>query len=172
MCWCTPALKVPNCGRPGCHPPGDGQRPVPEAASWRPPVMVPPRGAATIAPSLGLTRPPHVAPPGPGCSATAPPYPTHNPEPPPSAEPRYDGAAMLSRLSGLPKAELLSLWDEVKANRARLESCSGHRFDKQLDPDGSRLRVRWECSVCRGTVDGQARAWYELGKAHGAVGAS
>lgn len=169
MCWCTPMLRTPNCGRPNCHPPG--QPPWPAGSpGWRPPVMSPPRGAPAPVPSLGLARPDHAGPPasGPFCPTCAANHycPTHNPAPAPAPA---DGATRLSKAIGIPRDELQAIWGEVQANSARLRACPSHSFDRPLDAPGSRLRVRWACSACGGTVDGVAKGWYELGRQHGPV---
>lgn len=86
--------------------------------------------------------------------------PDHNPEP----------VAMLSAFTKLSEPVLREIWDEVQANSARLALCRGHSFAAQIDPPGSRVRRRWRCANCQGTVDETAKLWYERGLAHGQGG--
>ena len=39
-----------------------------------------------------------------------------------------DGAKMLSDMSGIPREEIMSLWDQVKENHRKLRECKRHRF--------------------------------------------
>lgn len=75
-------------------------------------------------------------------------------------EKRYDGVAVLSKVSGLPRAEVQELWQQVKANQARLDACPGpHRFDGHGRRD-------YRCSECGGTVSAIAYVWYVAGLEH------
>lgn len=75
-------------------------------------------------------------------------------------EKRYDGAEALSAASGLPKTQVLELWEQVKQNKQRLDGCEGpHRFER----DGREFR----CGRCGGTVSAVAYAWYLAGLEHG-----
>ena len=59
---------------------------------------------------------------------------------------------------------MLSLWDEVKANRARLEACSRHDFP---GPEPVSLGLRYTCRACGGWADGNSVLWYRRGLSHG-----
>lgn len=57
-----------------------------------------------------------------------------------------DGAAVLSRVSGLSRDDVLQIWEEVKANKARLDACPRHRF-----PGGSvKIGQKVICQACGG----------------------
>jgi len=63
------------------------------------------------------------------------------------------------------RATALRLWEQVKANRERLDACAGpHEF---ADITGRQILNRYGCTKCGGQVDHIARAWYERGLAHG-----
>lgn len=61
---------------------------------------------------------------------------------------------------------------EVKANRALLESCSGHDFSIAIDRITKvpltevKTFCDWKCSKCGGHVDGMMKIWYNKGVAH------
>ena len=61
----------------------------------------------------------------------------------------YDGAAEFSRITGRSREEILSIWEEVKANKARLDACPRHRFT----PVPVRLGDRFTCTACGGVVN-------------------
>lgn len=92
------------------------------------------------------------------------------PAAPPSPGPRPYTLADAAAAVGLRMAprEIEAMVADVKANIGLLESCPRHRFEEALDPPGARLRVRWRCKVCAGTVDASAKLWYERGLAHAA----
>ena len=69
-----------------------------------------------------------------------------------SNETRYDGATELSRISGIPRGEVLPLWEQVKANRAKLDACPRHRFDSRPVKMGQKV-VCLECGGETGLVD-------------------
>lgn len=60
-----------------------------------------------------------------------------------------DGAAALSQLSGIPREKVLSIWEQVKANSARLKGCARHRFS------GGKVKIgqKMTCLVCGGEMD-------------------
>ena len=71
------------------------------------------------------------------------------------------------------KSDVDEIFQRVKANSAKLDSCKLHDFSilfnsftKQVldKPD---LFCRWRCSKCLGEVDGIYRRWYLLGLEHG-----
>ena len=60
-----------------------------------------------------------------------------------------DGAQVLSDMSGISRAEVLSIWEQVKANRAKLDGCARHRFEgvRQV-----KLGSKHVCLVCGGEM--------------------
>lgn len=59
-----------------------------------------------------------------------------------------DGAAALSQVSGIPRDEVLSIWESVKANRAKLWACPRHRF-----PGGNvNIGQKQTCLACGGEM--------------------
>ncbi len=73
----------------------------------------------------------------------------------------------MSNVSGLPRSETNEIWEKVKKNRQRLDSCSQHHFTLDLTPDKS-IAKRWRCTRCSGEIDGVNKSWYELGLEHAA----
>ena len=52
--------------------------------------------------------------------------------------------------------------EQVKSNRAKLDSCIGHKFVG----DTGKVFHKFKCSNCGGEVDAVAKSWYERGQAH------
>lgn len=75
------------------------------------------------------------------------------------SEKRYDGAEVLSRLSGLSKPDIMSIWDEVKANKEKLKACPQHRFDALEVKIGQKI----VCLECGGTMGLTQAADYVTG---------
>lgn len=75
-----------------------------------------------------------------------------------------DSLDKLSAAAGVSRDSMLSLWEEVRANHERLESCPRHDFHT---PEPGRLGVRYTCRACGGWADGHAIVWYMRGLAHG-----
>lgn len=71
----------------------------------------------------------------------------------------YDGIGVMSSLTGLSRQSMLEIHENVKANHAKLDGCSGHDFSLMPDP---RQRKRL-CTVCGGEVDVVSALWYERG---------
>lgn len=70
----------------------------------------------------------------------------------------------LSELTRVPRDEIRAIWERVKANRKRLESCDGpHDFSRRYKRGAS---TRYQCIKCKGNVDHNQKIWYELGIAH------
>ncbi len=61
---------------------------------------------------------------------------------------RHDGADELSKLSGLSRDDVKSIWEEVKANHAKLSACERHNFTPQLVGLGKRVT----CNRCNGSM--------------------
>jgi hypothetical protein len=59
-----------------------------------------------------------------------------------------DGAAEFSRMTGVPRAEILSMWDQVKINIAKLDACPRHRFE----PVPVRMGDKVRCDNCGGQI--------------------
>ncbi len=74
----------------------------------------------------------------------------------------YDGLGVMSEVTGLPRDEILSIWEEVKANQAKLDSCPWHEFERLITaPPG---KEAYGCRHCRGKVDASAYRWHQLGR--------
>lgn len=70
----------------------------------------------------------------------------------------------LSQAVGIAQTGLLSIWEQVKANHALLETCKRHDFGST---DARKLGAKYTCRVCGGAADAVAVTWYERGLAHG-----
>lgn len=74
----------------------------------------------------------------------------------------YDGAGVLSELTGLGRDEVLAIAEQVRANHARLEGCPWHEFEALVTaPPGD---GRYRCRHCRGEVDAVAYRWHQKGR--------
>lgn len=62
--------------------------------------------------------------------------------------------------------DVKKIFEQVKENHLKLESCSNHNFSIDLEPD-KRLGKRWQCSNCMGEVTSSEKHWYETGLKHG-----
>lgn len=73
----------------------------------------------------------------------------------------------LAKISGLPRAELSRIWEEVKANQARLDACTlPHAFEPVPEPKRALPRYH-VCTRCQGRVDVIAAHWYARGLVDG-----
>ncbi len=77
-----------------------------------------------------------------------------------------DSATQLSSLTGIPRPELLKIWDDVKLNSAKLEACARHDF---LPVYPGQFGTKFVCSRCAGLIDGMSARWYADGLAHAAA---
>lgn len=67
----------------------------------------------------------------------------------------------MSKMTGFSRAQILDMWEQVKANRAALESCTGpHEFEK-ID------ERHYKCKLCDGLLRNAEKRWYEIGVRHG-----
>lgn len=79
-----------------------------------------------------------------------------------------EGFDAIAGAAGVDRREMLEIWEEVKANHARLKACPGpHDFSIDLNPART-LGKKWRCSKCGGEVDHIVRDWYLKGLEHGA----
>jgi hypothetical protein len=78
-----------------------------------------------------------------------------------SDEKVYDGLEALSEISGVPRAEVKAIWEDVKANQARLNTCARPHDFRQDEP--GTLRSKWTCALCGGKVTSREARWYILG---------
>ena len=60
-----------------------------------------------------------------------------------------DGVSALANVSGLSRESVLSIWEQVKANAARLDACPRHRFEPV---GGVKLGEKLTCTTCGGTM--------------------
>lgn len=75
-----------------------------------------------------------------------------------------DSADQISQVFGLSRDELFNIWKDVKLNSAKLQACKLHDF-QPMGP-AKILGQKYICRNCLGTVDSQAKAWYDDGLAH------
>ena len=77
-----------------------------------------------------------------------------------------NGVGVMSEITGLEAAEVGRIWEQVKANNARLESCPYHEFEQS--PQTAVLRSlthqKYVCKHCKGEVDHQQYSWHEKGR--------
>lgn len=73
---------------------------------------------------------------------------------------RYDGSAVLSRMSGLPRDEIVAMWEAVKKNNATLDACPRHQFDAALVV---KMGDKVKCNQCGGTLPLTAISYYIRG---------
>jgi len=71
----------------------------------------------------------------------------------------------LSAVSGLKPKAVDEIFEQVKANGAKLDGCPGPHDFVPVDP--ARLFHRFRCTKCGGQVDGSAARWYRRGLQHG-----
>jgi hypothetical protein len=74
-----------------------------------------------------------------------------------------DSVDTLSSLTGIKRADMLSLWAEVKANQAKLTACRSHAFSA-VEP--GKVNTKYLCANCGGNVDSHAYHWYRDGREH------
>lgn len=76
-----------------------------------------------------------------------------------------DAKEALSKATGLDKTVVEKIWGEVKVNHELLRGCAGpHKF---VETAGAKLRGKYRCASCGGTVDTVAFRWYTDGLKHG-----
>lgn len=74
----------------------------------------------------------------------------------------YDGIAVMSSVTGLPRKTVAEIAEEVRANHALLHDCPYHEFA----PIQPRVKAgqRYRCIECGGEVDHHAWLWHERGR--------
>ena len=84
----------------------------------------------------------------------------------------------ITQVTGLSPKVQDEIFEQVKANRAKLDACAGPHAFLLCIPRGSccpvatptpqqRFGAKWRCTKCGGDVDGVYKIWYELGLKHG-----
>jgi hypothetical protein len=76
----------------------------------------------------------------------------------------HDAIAVLSQLSGIDKTEIGAMAAQIKANHAKLDSCSYHEFEPTGAVPASIMRQKYQCKNCGGTIDRSAYIWHERGR--------
>jgi hypothetical protein len=69
---------------------------------------------------------------------------------------------LLSKVSGRPKDEILAIWEKVKGNHERLNSCEGHAFQPT---DGN--KKFYTCACCQGEITARDYKWFLRGVKQG-----
>lgn len=64
------------------------------------------------------------------------------------SEKRYDALKVLGSMSGLGRSEAKKIWDQVRENQARLDSCPKHSFSGEVAAFGKKLL----CASCGGML--------------------
>jgi len=69
----------------------------------------------------------------------------------------------LAKVTGLPRTEMVTLAEQVRANIQKLDSCAWHEFAPL--PDASNpTRQKYRCLRCGGDIDRTAYRWHEIGR--------
>lgn len=74
-----------------------------------------------------------------------------------------DGISALAAVSGLQRADIFGIAEQVKKNHAALNGCAGHAFTA-INPGG--FMTKFRCANCNGEVDHHAHHWYVQGRKH------
>ena len=77
-----------------------------------------------------------------------------------------DSVDTISKATGIPRQDMLDIWERVKKNSAALEGCLGRHEFRAVDPT-KKFGGRYRCSKCHGEVDSTAHHWYTIGLTHG-----
>lgn len=74
-----------------------------------------------------------------------------------------NGVSALSEFTGLGQGEVQAIFQQVKANNAKLEACQYHEFElHEQGPVFSRWKYR--CVHCGGVINGSDYRWHEIGR--------
>lgn len=78
----------------------------------------------------------------------------------------YDGIGVMSEMTGLSRAEMTALAEQVKANSARLHACRYHEFEQSPStaPLRSLTHQRYVCKNCGGEIRYHEWRWHEDGR--------
>lgn len=78
----------------------------------------------------------------------------------------YDGAGVMSEMTGLGRGDVLGILEQVKANNAKLNACPWHEFEQsaQTAPLRSLTHQKYVCRHCGGEIDASAYYWHEQGR--------
>lgn len=72
----------------------------------------------------------------------------------------------MEKYTGISVERQKQIFEEVGANRKKLESCSYHDFLIEIPVPYSKIQKKYQCTHCKGIVDSQEKYWYELGLLH------
>jgi len=76
-----------------------------------------------------------------------------------------DGLATLGHITGLGRAAVVNLLEEIRVNLAKLDGCPGpHEFEVYTPPDGIIVAT---CGRCGGTIGMVELGWYRRGMEDG-----
>lgn len=75
---------------------------------------------------------------------------------------KIDGLEVLSKVSGVPKKEVDEIWQKVKENKARLDSCELPHDFHTIKENGGLPRKAF-CKKCLGVVDVVNARFYKQG---------
>ena len=74
---------------------------------------------------------------------------------------------LLSNISGISKAKMKEIFEEVKANAKKLDECVGPHEFWVVDEATPPLKSEYVCKRCGGRLRAQEHYWYEKGLEHG-----
>lgn len=72
----------------------------------------------------------------------------------------------LEKYTGISVERQKQIFENVRNNRKKLESCSHHDFLIEIPVPHSKIQKKYQCTHCKGIVDIQEKYWYELGLLH------
>lgn len=72
----------------------------------------------------------------------------------------------MEKITGISQEEQKRIFENVRNNRKKLESCSHHDFLIEIPVPHSKIQKKYQCTHCKGIVDSQEKYWYELGLLH------
>ena len=70
---------------------------------------------------------------------------------------------VLSNISGMTKADIKKIANDVRKNNEKLNNCQCHNFCIQIEHG---YREKFKCENCGGIIDGIMKKYYELGLEH------
>lgn len=72
----------------------------------------------------------------------------------------------MEKITGISQETQKQIFENVRINHKRLESCEHHDFLIEIPCEHSKYRSKYQCTHCKGIVDSQEKHWYELGLLH------